>query len=59
MSKAYCSTRSYYAIMWGAIIGYSTYWGLFLYFALGAETLGRLDEIMTATIACFGVVIGY
>jgi len=53
------SKFSYYAIMWIAILGYSTYWGVFLYMALEAKTLGRLDEIMTATIACFGVVIGY
>lgn len=59
MSKAYCSKYSYYLIMWIAIIGYSTYWGVFLYMALEAETLSRLDEIMTATVACFGVVIGY
>lgn len=45
--------------MWIAIIGYSTYWGVFLYMALEVQTLGKLDEIMTATIACFGIVIAY
>ena len=53
----FCSRLSYYTIMWIAILGFSTYWGILLYLALEVKSLGRLDEIMTATIAGFGVII--
>ena len=45
--------------MWVAIVGYSTYWGVLLYMALEAKSLGRLDEIMTATLAAFGAAIAF
>ena len=48
---------SYFAIMWIAIVSYSTYWGAGLMMAYDDLNLLRLDKLMTVTIGLFTFVI--
>ena len=57
-SEKGCHDRlSYFAWMWIAIVGYSTFWGFGLTIALTDLNLLRLDKLMTVTIGLFAFVI--